>query len=447
MQVKDKMKGYTDLMKIRFSKRKIINFFMLLILSIVVLIIGNPILSFAIAAILFIAILVEAKISFFTELSFILLFSFLQMLIEKYTGVAGSMLYFVGRSMPMYFNDLAVSTISFLLTVLFFVYFTNLIKNEKAIYRVHTIPLLTGIIFIIAACVLVVLIFPSVPNFVMDNGIRRTQGLSQYYGLLLVALVITSLTIDLSYKHKSFLLGYAFILFWTLGHGERVEIIGFLSYYCIKSLNLLDFSKISARIKRNRKRLIYGGTVLALILMMWIGLYRNSGRTNISFGEILTNLFVQPTCGDVVYVFNCAADMWHKGMALHGYTYLDYLLQLIPAASTDYSTAVVVMKHYRTMGGALFFTEPMLNFGIIGVIITNVTFCLIINILLSKTRKIRAYMWIPIVVELFRIAWYGRDGWILGTFIEAPLLCLFINLIMNRTERRKIVNKSLIEKS
>lgn len=420
-------------LKVHF-KGKPYAFIFLFLLGLFVLLLQSPILLFSFAVLLFILILATAKISFFTEISFILTFSYMQGVIHQVIGIGGSTLAWAGEKIPFYFTELSVATISFMLTMLWFVWFTKLIRHEKQLYlKGSGIKLGTGILFILIAFILILLIFPSLPTVSFGESTRaRNESLSGLYGLVLTALLLCSLTIDLSFQYKLFTVSYFLICFWILGHGERVEVLGFLSYYGLKLMHYYNFSNIKKSIARHKKKLIYIGGVVILFLAMWIGMARSGYYSSISLKMILYNLVVQPTCGDIVYVFNCAADMWHTGNGLYGYTYLQYLTELIPGATDQFSPAVILLDKYETMGGGLFFSEPMMNFGIIGVVLMNIEFCITMNLILKKISHFRSWFWVPIVIEVFRIAWYGRAGWILCAFVEVPLLFLATRLVLNK---------------
>ena len=412
-------------------KSKVTAFLIIFITNILLLILGNPILLLISSLALLILIICKSKVSYFSELSFILWFSYLQGILHKVVGVTGSTLAWAGVTMPFYFNELSIASVSFLLTMLWFVWFTGLISNEKRLYLYNNrITYQTAVLLQITSVILVILVFPSIPTFKMDIALRRTQGLSGLYGFLLIALILASLTIDQSFKHKKMNLIYLFIVVWVFGHAERVEVLGFLSYYAIKTLNHYDFENVRRTIARAHKRKIFFGGVAVLLLAMWIGMTRMSDISHVNLGLILYNLVVQPTCGDVVYVFNCATDLWKNGNAVHGLTYIDYLLQLFPGSTSAYSPAVVIMKYYTTMGGGLFYTEPMMNFGILGVVFFNIEFCVVMNFILKKSNRYRTFFWIPIVIEVFRTCWYGRSGWILAAFIEVPLLYIIIYSVL-----------------
>ena len=292
-----------------------------------------------------------------------------------------------------------------------------------------------SLILIVISIILIILVFPSFPTFrVASESVRRTQGFSSLYGLVLLSLLLSGITVDQGLHHNWLLLGYLFLVFWSFGHGERIEVMGFLIYYALKYFNQPIDIKNKKRVLRRRVLMISIVSGFVLIFGIWLGLVREGRVSSVNFSEILFNLLQQGTAGDVVYVFNCATDLWKNGNALHGLTYIDYLLRLIPGGADTFSAAVVIQDFYLTMGGGLFYAEPMMNFGIIGVIIMNLEFFLVMKLILFKVTKFRAYFWIPIVIEIFRTAWYGRGAWLLACFVEIPIIYFMMKLIKNNSK-------------
>ena len=411
-------------------------FILLTFMGLLSFLFDSPLYDFLYAALLFVLIAFKAKLSFFTELSFILFFSYMQGVIQKEVGsISGSTLAWAGVKMPFYFGDLTIATCSFLLTTFWFVNFTPLLEREKAVYRTKTnLGKFTSILFAVSALFMILMVFPSLPTLSFSEG-SRARNDAIPYGLVLLSLVLLGIVFDSVKKQKWLITIYVFVVFWIFGHGERVEVLGFLSFLALKYMRELDLSQVKESLIRNKKRLLYGTGALFVVLAMWIGLKRG-GATNISWIDVLMNLIIQPTCGDVVYCFNCAADLWHTGNGLWGYTYTDYLLQLIPGSTSAFSAAEILLKLRNTMGGALFYSEAMMNFGIIGVILSNVEFFIVMNLILKYRRGINEWIWIPITIEVFRIAWYGRSGWILVGFVELPLLYTATKCFFNKVRIR-----------
>lgn len=419
-------------MRLKQDNKRLFIFSILLVLSFIVYFVKSTELNFIYVSVIFILIGLKAKISFFTGISFILLFSYLQGIIHKVTGgISRSTLAWAGIKMPFYFDDLTIATFSFLLTAYWFISFTHILDKERKIYNANwKISKVTGVVFTLAALLLVLLVFPSLPTLTFAEG-SRARNESVPYGLVLLALILLGISFD-TLKHNKWLIAiHLFIIVWIFGHGERVEILGLLLYYSLKYLRKTDFSFIKSKTKRKRIFIVSVAVTFIVLFGIYIGLKR-SKIADISLQMILYDLVVQPTCGDVVYCFNCAADLWHSGEGLHGYTYLDYIVQLIPNSTNKFSPAVILLNKYNTMGGALFYSESMMNFGIIGVIVFNIEFFITMNILLKKSTTIHSWIWIAIVVEVFRTCWYGRSGWILAGFVEIPILYFFTKHLLER---------------
>lgn len=425
------------MLRTKQAKQDWIVFLILLFVGCIVCIIKLPIVTFSFTVLLFLLILRRAKFSFFSLFAFLMLFSYMQVIIYKETGVTSGMLIRVGKSIPFYFDEMSVLFVSFFLCELYFVWFTKLIEKEMSIYRIgHELSAHSAYLLMAVAVLLVILLFPSIPTFRINISIRRTQGITRYYGFLLLSLCLAALTIDTSYKHKPLVLGYIFIVFWVFGHAERVEVLGFLVYYFIKLLNKYrnhEKKTINTGMKKIAVFAIAGGIGL---IGTWIGLTRISGG-RVTLFDIINKLIIQGTCSDVLYVLDCTIDMWKHGNLLYGYTYLDYFLQLVPMATTKYQAPIVIKDYYFTMGGCFFFAESMMNFGMIGALISNIEFFAVMRLLLDKSSKLKTFVWIPIVIEIFRTAWYGRSGWILASFVEMPLLYLGVRYVLERLRLRQ----------
>lgn len=434
-------------------KTSILGFVILSLLCVLLFYLDSIVVYMICSIILFVGIFRKAKYSFFSAISFILVFSLFQTMVQALTGRAYGMIQNSKAGIPLYEGIHGICTVSFLAVELFFIYSTSMIENEKAIFRTEiSLSNFTAILFIVASITIIILMFPSFPDFQLHLENRRTQGVMKNYGWVLTALVLAGITVDKAKTMKKLWIGYFFILFWIFGHSERVEGLGFVIYIALKILNnnaqketitdnkcVDDIDTGMHRYNNSSgiwKRIgIIGIVFILLVFLVWLGLYRDSFRTGISdysLTNILRKLFVQSTAGDVVYVFDCAVHMWKSGNLLHGKTYLAWLLNLIPGAGNELNASEYIRNYYFTMGGALFFTEPMMNFGLIGVFVTNVVFFLWYSFVIKKQTMLRAMIFMPMIIEIFRTAWYGRNGWELASLVEIPLLYIAITLVTNR---------------
>lgn len=400
----------------------------------------NNITFYLFVSVLYLAVIARwAHISFFTVFSVITVFTLLQTWIQATTGHASGMIYNNQAGVPLYEGIHGLCTISFMLTMLLFLRFTNVIKNEKLIYRSKTIcPEYLAIILLILSCVIMFVMFPSLPTFTLNAETRRSQGLFSSYGWVLIGLLLATFSTDYVDRHKSIYIAYFFLIFWSIGHGERVEVMGFAVFLVLKlANNSVKNSNFSSKkgignIKLKNLLLVFAG-FLFILLMVFIGVYRMRGEgvyVDLSVPELFRLTFSQSTAGDVVYVFDCAVDMMVHGNLLFGKTYFDWIAQLVPGMDSGISAAVVIQDYYYTVGGAQFFVEPMMNFGLFGILITNITFCALYSFLLSRKNSLLAsMMFYPMVIEIFRTAWYGRNGWVLTSCVVMPVLYLLLNLV------------------
>lgn len=424
------------------SNKKIdtVSYILLTLIVVIFLIIQNPYVLIIIATVLLFKITKTAGWSFFSELSILLWYAYFEGFIQKTIGVTNNTLAWAGEKMPYYYSELSIASLSFLLIALGFIQFTKIVNQEKQLYEIDlNISFSISLMLVILSSVIIILVFPSFPTFTTNLLIRRTQGLSSFYGLVLFSLFLSSLTVDQSYKHKILYIFYAFIIFWSFGHTERVEVLGFLSYVVLKSINYYR-AKIDFKAYKRLRRKFYIIIILVLISAMYIGLTRTDRSAHISVSDLFNNFLVQGTAGDVTYIFNCATDLWKNGHAVHGITYIDYILRLIPGFNSMYSSEKMLHAFYPdTMGGQLFYAEAMMNFGIIGTIIMNLEFFIVMKLIVFRKTMFRAYFIIPIIIEVYRTAYYGRASWLLACCVEVPIIYFGI-WILRKVFYRRIIN-------
>ena len=210
-------------------------------------------------------------------------------------------------------------------------------------------------------------------------------------------------------------------------HGDRVIVFGFLIYCAFKYLNTQ--SGLSNKVKNKiveHKKIIFVGIAGLLVAALGIRLQLSrSGYStaNLNLSTVFRNILVQGTACDVVYVFNCATDMWKHGNLLNGYTFLQYIVCWIPFLPNPYYPAAVIMKYYTTLGGGLFFAEPMMNVGLIGTCVFSFLFLMFLNIVLNKPSNYKCFFWIPFILTIFRMTWYlGLDSWVTMSIYITPIL-------------------------
>lgn len=387
------------------------------------LVVGNNSIKFGICTGTLIVIVAFAKCSYFSAFSFVLWYSFLQ---EYFASInilfaTGGLRY--STSIPVYFDELYICTMYFMIFELVLFIVTDVLNRERILYKIQIdISNNMAILYSFGAFFLVVLSYPSLPS--LNASLSRNEGIVSSALFVPIALLILASTFSNIKKSKVVLSMWILTVFWILFHGERVIVFGLFIYIILKYINNdeYDKTKIKNSIKKHKKILIVGiFMILAVVLGIKIQSTRTGGEFDVS--NLYYAILKQGTAADVTYVFNCATDMWKTGEGLNGLTYLQYITCWIPFLDNNYAPAVILMQKYKTLGGGLFFAEPMMNNGMIGVFIYTALFLILITCVFYKSSEYRAYFVIPFIILIFRFTWYASlAGWVTLSIYVVPVL-------------------------
>lgn len=423
-------------MSLYIKKNTVISFIFIAILSILVYYCNSNIIKFCYVTLLFLVILSKAKFSFFSVLTFILLFTLFQEFMLEAFNIGTGML-ITGREANNSFLELYLCTNIFCVIEFLFIDGTNIIENEKKMYLINiSMTDFWAIFFSILSLIMTILIFPTFPTFKTTLVNRFNSGIIPFSGFAGLVLLLVAVTYDSARKLKFIYIIDFFIIFWFVGHAERVEALGLIIYLILKYLNQssLELNNIFQVIKKHYKLGVI--CISGVGFLIWIGITRTIEHSqNISLEDLVSKIFIQSTASDVAYIFNCSVDLWTNGNLFNGSTYLSYISELMPFGLNISTSEMAIKEYYFTVGGCPFFAEIIMNFGILGIIPMITVFFSIHYFILRKANEFKAIFWIPIVIEIFRTAWYGWTGWFTLSFWITPVLYLIIT-------RLKIVGKS-----
>lgn len=413
------------------SNTNIIIFFIILSLSLFLSFFNNNHLEFMLATVSLIIIITIAKLSYFTIFSFLLWFGLLQ---EYFASISLSLA--SGRlawdlRVPIYFHELYLCIICFYLIEIILFALTDVLKSERNIYKFKILDnIYIAYLYSSISLVLTILAYPTLPA--LNSLLIRDQGFISSSFVIPISMLLLGISID--YLRNSLYIKTMVIinLLWILLHGDRVIVFGFLIYLILKyiySFNLPDARKVI-----NIKKIFVVLTSVSIILYLGIRIqYTRMGiYYDYSFESLLSSLVKQGTAADVVHGFNCATDMWKNGEKLNGYTYLYYLSNFMPKAKINYNPAYILMVRYNTLGGGIFFTEPMMNGGLLSCYIYSLIFIFILVLLFRKISKYRAFLVIVFYVLIFRFAWYASLAGLVKMFIYYVPVLYFITKKINQ---------------
>ncbi len=365
-----------------------------------------------------VSIFVVAKFSYFTIFSFILWFSFLQEYIATINPALAAGRLMAGLGVPVYDLELFICIMFFYIFELIVFSTTNVIRSEKEMYiRKLFLKKNTAYLFGIIAFALVLTAYPSLPTLRASLG--RDQGfvsssLVVPLAILLLAVIFDNLKYGIILKTITVL-----TLVWILFHGDRVMVMGYFVYVILKYMNdgSFIFNSVKSSIFNKRTFVVLIGVVAISALAIRIQITREGASYSLNLANMMLGLLKQGTAGDVVFAFNCSVDMWKAGHCMGVYPYLYYTANILPGANQNYYAAVIIAKYYDSLGGGLFFTEPMISGGLFLTIIHSAVFILLLTWTYNKKTIYHSFLIISFSILIFRFVWYASCAALVKMFL------------------------------
>lgn len=313
------------------------------------------------------------------------------------------------------YGILGMTTISFVpmlqymmilnLSFYFWASSTNFLLQEKKLLNYSGYKPTKGFTAIcsIIAILAILIAFPTIP-FVFNAGNRFEALLpgNAWNHLSVVALLFIMPNIR---KCKFVICTYVFVIFWFLSHYERVDVIGII-------LALAYIYIASNRSKKIEWKKVFRIGILGIIVFFVLSLIGETRMSStFSFSKLFEKLLKQNTASDVGFMYDLAIKYTNDHELLHGVSYLRYIFKFIPGMDLNYLETTNILSQYTSFvpGGSFILNEPLMNFGMIGVIIIPNILMWMVYILLKKETKIRYIVFIFLVATPFRYLWYGIE--------------------------------------
>lgn len=189
--------------------------------------------------------------------------------------------------------------------------------------------------------------------------------------------------------------------------GERVNsLVVFLMFFMLygsQGIELVKEKKVGAVF------------IIAASIMFVVGVgahyWRNGGELSIML--LYKNIMSSSTVGDVAHVyFSSFSYLNDFGIDLRPLLNEIGSIFYIPkiggtGEQASYNFTEILRSHAHNAGGGLFYTEGVLIFGKIGVIIYGLIYGFLVRFLFQNKRSIVALIAIIFLILQFRIQWYG----------------------------------------
>lgn len=382
--------------KIKIKKENIYIFLLLVIALVLYYSFANPNILFAFNIIMMLYILFRARISFFSIRVILCNYILFATFSEYNFDMSYGLLHLEDN---LYFDKINILIFIYDFFILLVLTNSNIIELEhKQLNKKYEISKITEYIFGIIAVIATLIALPSLP---FQDDYARFDALLPGNAWNHIAMVALIFMIPNIKKSKFCKVIYAFVIFWFLSHYERVDIIGMLILIVI-----ILYKQKERKIKiKNIIVLVF--VIFAIIFSMIAIGEKRAGNNSTTLSNLVKKVLVQNTACDVAYVFNSAIDYNNSHQLLYGKTYVTYLVKALPFLDTNERTDFILQNEYATAGGDFLLDEPLMNFGIVGVVIYPILEMLIYYFILKKQTRYRFILWSFLIMSVFRTTWYG----------------------------------------
>lgn len=349
--------------------------------------------------VMLVLIIIKAKFSFFSMKAAVMNYILFAVFFQYNTGKS----YGILEISQIELNYLMINLLIFIYNVISYSWIScskTLTNESELLNSDFKIGTLSTYFCCLLAIITAIIAFPGMP-FSTEYVSNRFVGLLKGSAWNHVSMVCLLFTLPNFKKNNFVKITFAFVIFWFISHYERVDILGLL-FFC--------FVYFLARKKNIKIRTYIIGIVVAVFavfIMVYMGEMRVGNNTNINMSEILRKTLVQNTAADVGYVFNSSIDYYKNNDLLMGKTYITYIIELFPFVDSNLRAGHILGELYDTPGGEFILSEPLMNFGIIGVIVFQIIEYSIYTSILSKKSKYRFFLYSFLMMTVFRTTWYG----------------------------------------
>lgn len=260
----------------------------------------------------------------------------------------------------------------------------------------------------------IIIAFPTMP-FSFGNRFKALLPGNAWNHFAIIALLFVLTRVR---EYKFVAATYIFVIGWFLSHYERVDVLGlFIAILTVsiaknigKKENLIQIIKIAII------------CLIVFFVMSFLGEARAQSSFDIS--DMVKKFLKQNTASDVAYMYNIAIDYIKHNDLLLGKSFLRYFIEIIPVfdGSRLETTNILSGVYHSVPGGSFVLNEPLMNFGLWGVIIIPNIYIFLMYNLIRKVNVYRYIVYLFLLTTVFRYLWYGMGYIETGMIWIIPIL-------------------------
>lgn len=336
---------------------------------------------------------------------------------ESY-GLLGLNLY------PIYLPEIITSIYLYSTTIVFLSALFKFSIKEKVLVKNGGLKLNLSAITVnnIIAITFAIIAFPRL-GAAVDGSDRFNMLLP---GHAWNQLSIVALLFNLHYlkSNLSVKVTYLFVISWFLVDGERADITGL-----VLGMLILYFLQKKKKAKKINTIFMCMVGIAFVFLLNSIVVIRNN--ESLTINHIVGNIFTTATLSDVGYLSNISVDYWHKYGTVGGSLLTANIVSAIPFISPVDFTKFINSAHYPNPGGESIFSEPLLDFGFIGLSLVGMLDFFIYRLIIQFNNNFFYYEYLTVLCSIPRIVWYGRSYFYSSVLFFVPLVFI-LDVFINR---------------
>jgi hypothetical protein len=328
----------------------------------------------------------------------------LPIMIQYITGQSYGILGF--DIVPLYINKILTYVLIYNIFIFLFGIFLDFNNRER---KTLSLPYLTDSLLSIQMRNIVAVVFSIVA---FPRGFGQVAA-DQRFNMLLPGkawnqLAIVALIFNLPYlkKFNSVRIAYLFTIFWFLSHGERADIAGLFAglifYWLMKQPKRLAVGQLLRKA---------GMILVAFVAIAGLG-YVGYVRINHSWPSMSTlfsGLLTTATLSDVGYLYNVAIDYSSYVGLTHGEIFRANIMSAFPFYHSNSDFSSFIDSAYPNPGGEPLLAEPIMDFGLVGLLIIPLYDLLCLQSPLMFKSSFFKYEYLLLLCSMPRLVWYGRS--------------------------------------
>ena len=341
----------------------------------------NGFLFFVMNLIFVILSIVEFRYSVLSLFFVLVNYPLITLSFQEITGESYGLLELMSSIIPLHYYQINMTVFIVNLIIYFLAKQKKIELYESQMldkgFKISKLSMYTFCLIAIAATVIYIPRLAIIGIYVGDRFYHLLPGDAWNY--VAITAVIFSTCYNKITKIQMFT--YIFVIGWFFANYERVDMLGLLVFLIFRYSKEFKNTaqKVVSKLSKYKKICL----MIGLVTFLFGTTYIRDGK-EFNFIDLTRDVFTQATASDVIYIYNSAFEYVENIGLENGKTYLNYIYKIVPFSGNENDYSRILSRYIHNAGGGYFLSEPYMNFGIVGVIIFPIVFCLFLSFCVKK---------------------------------------------------------------